>query len=202
MRLFGEFLSIWRIYCSRWNFVLSNRGKLEKLAPGFLLFHPCVQFNRWVSRYPYWRHLIVASASCILIHIIFDPVIHLDVLLNSDRGIPRVPSSAGFRGPGQYFHWLAWVLSKISATLWITKICCRLAYSCIHWSAFVLPIHICVELMSILCSLRMNFARLAPKTAARSSNLVIACCFTEATRAFPSTKALLICRLALLLYTK
>ena len=28
-------------------------------------------------------------------HINFGPVNHLDLLLNSDRGIPRVPSSAG-----------------------------------------------------------------------------------------------------------
>ena len=37
-------------------------------------------------------------------HINFGPVNHLDLLLNSNWGIPRVPSSAGFRGPGQCFH--------------------------------------------------------------------------------------------------
>ena len=30
----------------------------------------------------------------------FGPVNYLDLLVNSDRGIPRVPSSAGFRGHG------------------------------------------------------------------------------------------------------
>ena len=37
-------------------------------------------------------------------HLKFGLVNILDLLLNSDRGIPRVPSSAGFRGPGQCFH--------------------------------------------------------------------------------------------------
>ena len=50
-------------------------------------------------------------------HIKFGPLNHLDLLLNYDWGIPRVRSAAGFRGPGQCFHRLAWVLSKISATL-------------------------------------------------------------------------------------
>ena len=36
----------------------------------------------------------------------------------------------------------------------------------------MLSVHICVELMSILCSLRMSFARRVPKTAACFSNLV------------------------------
>ena len=106
-------------------------------------------------------------------HMNFGPVNHLDLLLNSDSGIPRVLSSTGFRVPGQWFHWLAWVLSKNSATQWATKTCCRLSDTCIHWSAVVLSVHICVELMSILCSLRMNFVRRAPKTAACSSILVI-----------------------------
>ena len=34
----------------------------------------------------------------------FGPVNHLDLLLNSNWGISRVPSSAGLRGPGQCFH--------------------------------------------------------------------------------------------------
>ena len=37
-------------------------------------------------------------------HINRGPVNHLDLLLISDRGIPRVLSSARFRGPGQCFH--------------------------------------------------------------------------------------------------
>ena len=37
-------------------------------------------------------------------HIKFGPVNHLELLLNSDRGIPRAPSSAGLKGPGQCFH--------------------------------------------------------------------------------------------------
>ena len=47
----------------------------------------------------------------------------------------------------------------------------KLAYPCIHWSAVVLSVHICVELMSsILSSLRMNFLRRAWIIAACISN--------------------------------
>ena len=110
----------------------------------------------------------------------FGPVNDLDLLLSSDMSITRVPSPAGFRSPGHCFHWLDWVLSKISKIFSVST---------------EAPI-------SSHCSFRMTFARWPSKSAACSSNLATVCCFGEATRAFPSSNALLNCRVALLLYTK
>ena len=53
---------------------------------------------------------VVASLNCSFgqihcgSHINFGLVNHLNLLLNSDGDIPRVPSAAGFRDSGQCFH--------------------------------------------------------------------------------------------------
>ena len=120
------------------------------------------------------------------------PVNQRQLILKSAKGIPLVPSSAGFISPGQCLHWAACVFSKISETRWATKICCRCSEFRIHCKVVELSVHKCMLLMLIRCSFFKNLAIRDPKTAACSSSLVIVCCLRGATRAFPMTKLTLL----------
>ena len=56
-------------------------------------------------------------------------------------GSPLLPSSAGLRAPGQWFHWLGSVASRISPTRFVMKAGCRLDSPRIYWNTVLLSIH-------------------------------------------------------------
>ena len=126
------------------------------------------------------------------------PVNHLDFFLNSDRVIPRVPPSAGLRGPKRR---LLFSLTRLGA---FQNLCISLSHEILlSFSSCLYPLNHCCDIGPHMCSADVNelFSN-EPNTAACSSNFVFVYCIRGAIPVFPIINALLFYRVAQLLYTK